>query len=133
MEDLLSSESGKFYTFCQEYGIDPQTIKFDENSIIVVKDRVGNPIEDIRTIEENTAFANLITSFIRDKAEDTDTILHCSVAGGRKTMSIYMAYALQLFGRPQDTLSHVLVSEGFESHPEFFYIQKKCTSLKSKI
>ena len=36
-------------------------------------------------------------------------------------MGIYLAYALQLFGRPQDVLSHVLVSEDFESHPDFFY------------
>ena len=30
--------------------------------------------------------------------------------------------SLQLFGRPRDRLSHVLVSEDFETHPDFFYI-----------
>jgi hypothetical protein len=36
-------------------------------------------------------------------------------------MSYYLGYALSLFGRPQDRLSHVLVSEPFEAHPDFYY------------
>jgi hypothetical protein len=44
-----------------------------------------------------------------------------SLAGGRKTLGYYLGYALSLFGRPQDRLSHVLVSAPFESHPRFFY------------
>jgi hypothetical protein len=36
-------------------------------------------------------------------------------------MGFYAGYALSLYGRPQDRLSHVLVSPPFESHPEFFY------------
>jgi hypothetical protein len=44
-----------------------------------------------------------------------------SIAGGRKTMGFYLGYAFSLFARPQDELSHVLVSAPFESHPEFFY------------
>jgi hypothetical protein len=47
--------------------------------------------------------------------------IHASAAGGRKTMSIYLTTAMQLFGRAYDRLSHVLVSEDFETHPEFFY------------
>ncbi|MFN4149168.1 MAG: CRISPR-associated ring nuclease Csm6, partial [Rhodocyclaceae bacterium] len=44
-----------------------------------------------------------------------------SIAGGRKTMGFYLGYAFSLYARPQDRLSHVLVSAPFESHPEFFY------------
>jgi hypothetical protein len=36
-------------------------------------------------------------------------------------MGYYLGYALSLFGRPQDRLSHVLVSEPFESSWNFFY------------
>ncbi len=36
-------------------------------------------------------------------------------------MGFYAGYALSLYGRPQDRLSHVLVSAPFESHPDFFY------------
>ena len=36
-------------------------------------------------------------------------------------VGFYLGYAFSLFARPQDCLSHVLVSTPFESHPEFFY------------
>ncbi len=36
-------------------------------------------------------------------------------------MGYYAGQALSLFGRPQDRLSHVLVSAPFETHPQFFY------------
>ena len=36
-------------------------------------------------------------------------------------MGYYLGYALSLFGRPQDRLSHVLVNEPFESSWDFFY------------
>jgi len=36
-------------------------------------------------------------------------------------MGFYLGYALSLFGRPQDRLSHVLVSSPFKSNPNFFY------------
>ncbi|WP_347258501.1 CRISPR-associated ring nuclease Csm6, partial [Methylocaldum sp.] len=42
-------------------------------------------------------------------------------AGGRKTLGFFAGYALSLYGRPQDRLSHVLVDAPFESHPGFFY------------
>jgi CRISPR-associated protein (TIGR02584 family) len=34
-----------------------------------------------------------------------------SIAGGRKTMGFYAGYALSLYGRAQDRMSHVLVEE----------------------
>ena len=36
-------------------------------------------------------------------------------------MGFYLGYALSLYGRAQDRLSHVLVSPPYESHAEFFY------------
>src|SRR5438034_125604 len=47
-------------------------------------------------------------------------------------MSIYLTAAMQLFGRAQDTLSHVLVSEEFETHPDFFYIPPAPRLLKMR-
>ena len=52
---------------------------------------------------------------------DDDTQLMVSIAGGRKTMGYYAGYALTLFGRHQDQLSHVLVSEEFEGNRDFFF------------
>ncbi len=37
-------------------------------------------------------------------------------------MSIYLTAAMQLFARSWDTLSHVLVSEDFETLRDFYYI-----------
>lgn len=36
-------------------------------------------------------------------------------------MGFLAGYALSLFGRPQDRLSHVLVDPAFEQHADFFY------------
>jgi hypothetical protein len=57
---------------------------------------------------------------VREFTACTNTELHVSLAGGRKTMGFYVGYALSLFGRTQDTLSHVLVSDGYESN-DFYY------------
>jgi CRISPR-associated protein Csx14 len=122
---LLSPEDGKFYSFCKDYKINPKNIKFNLDTIISVCDKQGNELDDIRTKEDNTALANTILSFIKDKTSEKDTIIHCSVAGGRKTMSLYLGCALQFYGRPQDTLSHVLVSPPeFETINEFYYKPK---------
>ncbi len=100
-------------------------INLTDASFIIVKDTSGNVLEDIRSKEENEAMGDAITSFIREKAKDVNTRLHCSLAGGRKTMSFYLGAALQLFGRPWDKLYHVLVTPEFESNPDFFYKPKK--------
>ena len=36
-------------------------------------------------------------------------------------MGFYLGYAMSLFGRPQDCLSHVLVASPFEANQQFFY------------
>jgi hypothetical protein len=58
---------------------------------------------------------------VRELTADPDCAIHASIAGGRKTMGFYLGYALSLLGRPQDRLSHVLVSSPFESNLDFFY------------
>jgi len=86
------------------------------DSFIIAKDAQGTEIDDIRSESENTTIGDIITSFIREQASDSTNRLHCSLAGGRKTMSFYIGAALQLFGRSWDKLYHVLVSAEFESN-----------------
>jgi len=107
----------------EEYALPP--INLSEENFIVPRDTHGREIDDIRTSEDNEIIGDLITSFIREKSRDQSVRLHCSLAGGRKTMSFYLGSALQLFGRPWDRLYHVLVDPAFESHPDFFYKPKK--------
>ncbi len=106
-----------------EYSI--TAVPLSEDSFLIPTDASGRPLEDIKSEHENELIGDLITSFIREKAKDMSATLHCSIAGGRKTMSFYMGSALQLFGRPWDNLYHVLVSPEFESNPDFFYKPKK--------
>jgi CRISPR-associated protein (TIGR02584 family) len=121
--DLLHQETGKFPAFCKEYLM--PAIQFDENNIHVIADQDGMLMDDIRNPEQNEAAADFITRIVSKLTQDPDAALHVSIAGGRKTMGYYLGYALSLFGRDQDRLSHVLVSDGYEGHPDFYYPSKK--------
>lgn len=124
-------ESGRLEAFKAEYSLDK--IELGNDHFIVVKDHSGNDIPDITNDIESAAMGDLITSFIRDLTDNQKVRLHCSIAGGRKTMSFYMGAALQLFGRPWDKLYHVLVSPDFESNQEFFYKPKRNKIIESRL
>ena len=116
---LLHPDSGWFHRLCADYELPP--IAFEPEHIRVLEDAAGRPLDDIRTPADNTRAADTITEVVRELTRDTETALHVSIAGGRKTMGFYLGYALSLYGRTQDRLSHVLVSSPYESHPQFFY------------
>ncbi|GHU27436.1 hypothetical protein AGMMS50256_07290 [Betaproteobacteria bacterium] len=94
---------------------------FSEADIWIVPDAQGKEVADARTVDDHEALANFIMTRVRDLTADIDTAVHASLAGGRKTMTFYLGYAMSLFGRRQDSLSHVLVSSEFENQPGFFY------------
>lgn len=123
MRDLLDPHDGKFIAFCKEYGLEGR-IRFDESCIKVICDRAGNRLPDIRTPEENACAADEIVRVVQHLCRDEEAALHVSIAGGRKSMGFFVGYALSLFARPQDRLSHVLVSEPFENNRDFFYPSK---------
>jgi CRISPR-associated protein (TIGR02584 family) len=116
---LLSPEPGWFARLVADYQLPP--ITFTTANIHVLRDAEGRELDDIRTIKDNELAADAITERVRDLTANADSALHVSIAGGRKTMGYYLGYALSLFGRPQDRLSHVLVPEPFESSWDFFY------------
>lgn len=116
---LLSDEPGWFRKLLADYHL-PGVI-FDASHIHVLRGADAHPLSDIRTPQENLACADFITEQVRRLTADPDSALHVSIAGGRKTMGFLLGYALSLFGRPQDRLSHVMVSEPFESSWDFFY------------
>ena len=116
---LLSEEPGWFYRLCRDYGL-PE-IAFNPDNIHVLNGDQGQALDDIRTPQDNHRAADDITNMIREFTADETSALHVSIAGGRKTMGYYAGYALSLFARAQDRLSHVLVSEPFESSWDFFY------------
>ena len=65
--------------------------------------------------------ADFIMDKVRELTQEPSHELHVSIAGGRKTMGYYLGYALSLYGRPQDRLSHVLVSDPYETNRDFYY------------
>jgi CRISPR-associated protein (TIGR02584 family) len=116
---LLSDDLGWFHKLCSDYHL--PSITFNRQHIHIMRDANERGMDDIRSIQDNQAAADFITQKVREFSSDPDCALHVSIAGGRKTMGFYLGYALSLYGRPQDRLSHVLVSEPFENSIEFFY------------
>jgi CRISPR-associated protein (TIGR02584 family) len=117
---LLLESKKQIDAFVKEYSIQHK-IEFSLQNIHVISGENGKALCDLRTPIENEIAADFITETIRSFTADKNTELHVSLSGGRKTMGFYIGYALSIFGRPQDKLSHVLVSPEYESIPEFFY------------
>ncbi len=118
---LLDNESGAFFKLAQDYNLDLPKNAFVPDHVRVIHNNYGVPLDDIVTGEDNRAAADALSDFLRQLTEDSSAAIHVSIAGGRKTMGFFVGYALSLFGRQQDRLSHVLVPVEFEGHPQFFY------------
>jgi CRISPR-associated protein (TIGR02584 family) len=117
--NLLSDTPGWFNKLCQDYHL--PAIHFTAQTIHCIQDAEGEDLDDIRSPADNEAAANSIAELVRKLTQDAHTELHVSLAGGRKTMGYYLGYALSLYGRSQDRLSHILVKGAFEGHPNFYY------------
>lgn len=102
-----------------DYQLPP--IAFTVEDIKIPRDDDGLFIRDVRTEREQEIITNFITDHVRKLTTNPELAIHASLAGGRKTMGFALGYAMSLFGRPQDCLSHVLVSEPYESVPDFYY------------
>jgi CRISPR-associated protein (TIGR02584 family) len=118
-EALLAGGRGWFHRLRADHRL-PE-IAFGVDNIHIITGPDGTPLDDILEEADNAAVADLITEEVRAITADPNASLHVSIAGGRKTMGFYVGYALSLFGRAQDRLSHVLVSPPYESRPDFFY------------
>ena len=120
--NLLGKAAGPYFDFCREYGFEPTEIKFE---IHLIFDMDGKPLEDIRTTVDNESTARTIIKIVYEHTRREDIRVFVSLAGGRKTMSAYIALALQLFGREQDRLTHVLVwPPQVESEKNFYFPPK---------
>lgn len=116
---LFQADGGWFHKLCQVYNL--EDIAFSPKHVIRICNEENEVIQDIRTPSDNRAVANQISQMIRDFTSDPQVHLHVSIAGGRKTMGFYAGYALSMFGRDQDQLSHVLVQDQFESELDFYF------------
>lgn len=119
----LLGTNGALARFVREHRPTPPP-RCSASHVIILKGSGGKPLDDVRSEQDNRAVADQLAKFIRKQADRPDVRLHCSVAGGRKTMGVLLAGALQLFGRAEDRLYHVLVSPEFESLAGFFFPPK---------
>jgi CRISPR-associated protein (TIGR02584 family) len=107
---------------CKKYKIKKPLFQENDSHIIVAKEE-SIELSDIRSDKDNILFPNKVCSFIREKTIDPKNILHCSITGGRKSMSVHLANALALFAREDDRLVHVLTKE--ENEFKGFYPANK--------
>ena len=102
---------------CEKIEIDGKLV-FGATSIRVIPDAEGNEIEDLRTGDDNLRAADFMLSQLRQYTEDSETELHVSIAGGRKTISALLFSCMTLLGREQDKVYHVLLPPEFEQGVE---------------
>ncbi len=78
------------------------------------------PIFDmVSSIDKTTS--NFILKVVKSLCTPEENWVHASIAGGRKTMSLFLGMAMQFYAKEIDEMSHVLVNPPFENHPDFFY------------
>lgn len=123
---LLNPEHGHFHALINEYHL--PKIVFSMKNVHVIRNEKGNLLNDICSEADNQGCADTMVNIVREVTSDPKSAVHVSIAGGRKTMGYYLGYALSLYGREQDKLSHVLVNQPYESHPDFYY-----PTLKSRL
>lgn len=119
IRDNLLGDDSPLVRLQQDYHLPP--ILFSDADIKVPVGDDGIPLDDVRSEREQEIIADFITRTVRELTADPDLALHASLAGGRKTMGFALGYAMSLFGRPQDRLSHVLVNAPYEDVPDFYY------------
>lgn len=108
---------------CKTYALPVPRFENNDKHIIVAREQ-SLELHDIRNDKENILFPNKICEFVYSKAKVSDNTLFCCISGGRKTMSVYLAFALSLFGRYNDKLIHVVTSEENE-FKNFYPMNKK--------
>ena len=120
--DKLASEFPEvFKKMKKDYPEEIGSLEIDlRRDIGVCMDQEGRELEDIRNEEENNLVADWILGEVSRLCSDPDNIIHASVAGGRKTMSVYLDRSMQLLGRIDDRLYHVLVDAKYEKRG-FYY------------
>ena len=125
-------DESRFEKMLKDWDIDPKTVAFDADHIRVFRDTEGNFLDDIRTSEDNYLSRDQIFRCIENLTKDAHVALHCSLAGGRKSMGYLLGAAIQFLGRPQDRLYHVLVTPPeIEMNLDFFFPPVRETQIRT--
>jgi len=100
-----------------------------DDAILVPRLHDNAELTDVATPAESSAMGAALLLTVRRLTTPGAVPLHASVAGGRKTMGSYLGQAMSLFGRPCDTMSHVLATPSVETCREFYFPPANPTTL----
>lgn len=76
---------------------------------------------DLRSRRDHDETADFIIRVLAPYCDAEDNRVIASIAGGRKTMGALLYAAMSLIGKEDDRVTHVLVSERFETVRGFYY------------
>ena len=65
LEKLLNKKTGWYYKLLKEYAI-PDEIDFTKKNVYGLKKIDGTPIVDLKTVDDNNAAVNQISTYIKD-------------------------------------------------------------------
>lgn len=121
-EQILCSEQGKIREYINLYAAEHR----NGNYLLPefkwhVPTICGEEISSLSTSDEVNRMGDLVISTISSLCSDFTSVIHASIAGGFKHMSFYMGFAMSLFARPQDTLTHTLVPDEYVSKEGWFF------------
>lgn len=102
-------------------GVDVKTLRTRGIQKVVFSNGEGE-LPDLRTEDENLQAANIMLRTIVG-AQRSGTRLVVSIAGGRKTMSALLLSCMNMVGREQDRIYHVLIDPKHEvpMDPPFYF------------
>ena len=122
VEDRNEELKGKISELYRQFGHSEPEIKLDP----LLDPDSGGTLADIRTQRDNAIYADKVNQVVKHYADDPETSIHMSLAGGRKTMSSYDHEAMMFFGRVQDEISHVLIEPPtLEGNKDFWWPNQK--------
>jgi len=119
----IQGVEARWPTFCEEIlGRSPENGEAPVNLSFQVPEAGAEGLDDIHQRGDDTRFANLCYELVERLTREDQFPLIGSIAGGRKTMSAHLMTAFSVYGRPDDRLTHVLLSDpSLEGDLSFFY------------
>ncbi|MCX7880658.1 MAG: CRISPR-associated ring nuclease Csm6 [Ignavibacteria bacterium] len=75
---------------------------------------------ETEALGSDETFQELSFKTIQKLTKAKENTIHCLISGGRKTMSVDVAFAMGLFARDNDRMYHILASKEFEASGKYF-------------
>jgi CRISPR-associated protein (TIGR02584 family) len=116
-DHLIDPENGQIAAWGREWGIVGAEALAGATEIVAIETDSG----DIDANRGHALFACGAERLIRSVTECSETTLHVSIAGGRKTAGAILSVLMALHGRAQDRVTHILVEPETAVGSDFFF------------